>query len=80
MSVYICQTAFNTIVVETFLLSEPDNNEGDEQEEAITLSGAGIRGLTGPLGDEKKASPKKKKSKKKSDTSSRAFGGGTYED
>jgi hypothetical protein len=65
---------------EKSILSEPDNNDGDEQAEVITLGGGGITGLTGPLGDEDPDAPKKKKSKKKSDTGSHSFGGGTYED
>ena len=65
---------------EKSILSEPDNNDGDEQAEVITLAGGGVTGLTGPLGDEDPGEPKKKKSKKKSDAGSQAFGGGVYED
>tara|TARA_B100001029_G_C14923777_1_gene373534 strand:- start:68 stop:298 length:231 start_codon:yes stop_codon:yes gene_type:complete len=57
------------------LLVEPDSNDKDSQDEN-TLAGAGIRGVTGPIG----SSPKKSSKKNKSDTTSRAFGGGRYKD
>jgi len=62
------------------VLSEPDETHGEEQDEAITLAGGGVRGHTGPVSAPVAKPSKKKKKKKKSDTGSRAFGGGEYED